>query len=179
MAVNRVAAFLASLKESQLLDDKQLADVGKSPLAKGEDPMPLAKEVMQKHGLTGFQVNQLVRGKGKELTLGPYRILDRLGEGGMGQVYKAFHPAMARTVALKVIRKDKLASPMAVNRFYQEIRSTAQLHHPNIVVAYDAGQADGTHYFAMEYVDGLDLSSNWMYLTRTPSLIVASCIPQL
>lgn len=158
MAVSRVASFIDNLRDTQLLDPKQLAEVARNPLAKGDDPMPLARDLIQRQALTAYQVNQLVRGRGKELVLGPYRLLDRLGEGGMGQVYKAFHQPMNRVVALKVIKKEKLAKAEAVSRFYQEIRAAAQLHHPNIVVAYDAGQADDTHFFAMEFVEGTDLS---------------------
>src|SRR5207247_8198334 len=102
--------------------------------------------------------SQLAAGRGKELTIGPYRVLDRLGEGAMGQVYKAHHAVMRRTVALKVIRKEYLADPTAVARFYKEVQAAAQLVHPNIVLAYDAGQAGAIHYFAMEYVDGIDLA---------------------
>src|SRR5262249_54951834 len=68
------------------------------------------------------------------------------------------HALMSRVVALKVIRKDKLANPDSVKRFYQEVQSAAQLHHPNVVIAHDAGPAGSTHYFAMEYVEGVDLA---------------------
>jgi serine/threonine protein kinase len=76
----------------------------------------------------------------------------------MGQVFQARHRHMQRTVALKLIRKEKLANEDAVKRFYQEVQAAAQLHHPNIVVAYDAGPAGTAHYFAMEYVEGTDLA---------------------
>ncbi|MFO0930612.1 MAG: hypothetical protein U0736_26865 [Gemmataceae bacterium] len=56
------------------------------------------------------------------------------------------------------IRKEKLGTEAAVRRFYQEVQAAAQLHHPNIVLAYDAGPAGAAHYFAMEYVDGVDLA---------------------
>src|SRR5262249_33241491 len=58
---------------------------------------------------------------------------------------------------LKVIRKERLSSPQAVGRFYQEVQAAGRLHHPNIVIAYDVGEDKGAHYFAMEYVDGKDL----------------------
>ena len=67
--------------------------------------------------LTPFQVNQLLQGRGADLVLGPYRLLDRMGEGGMGQVFKAQHEQLGRIVALKVIRKDKLADPNISNAF--------------------------------------------------------------
>jgi serine/threonine protein kinase len=76
----------------------------------------------------------------------------------MGEVFKGRHVHMGRLVALKMIRKDRLSKPEAVQRFYQEVHLAAQLHHPNIVLAYDAGPAGNAHYFAMEYIEGCDLS---------------------
>jgi serine/threonine-protein kinase len=173
MAANRMASFIDNLRDSQLLEPKQLDEVSRNPLAQAEDPMPLARELIQRQALTAFQVNQLVRGRGKELVLGPYRIIDRIGEGGMGQVYKAYHQPMSRMVALKLIRKEKLTKPDAVSRFYQEIRAAAQLNHPNIVIAYDAGQADDTLYFAMEYVEGIDLAK--LVKDKGPLPVPAAC----
>src|SRR5262249_7870114 len=98
------------------------------------------------------------KGNGKELVVGPYRLLDRLGEGGMGTVYKAIHMTMGRIVALKVIKKDKLSNPLAVKRFQQEVQTAGKLVHPNIVMAFDAGQLNDTHCFAMEYIEGVDLA---------------------
>ena len=70
--------------------------------------------------------------------IGQYRLLGRLGEGGMGQVYRATHRHMGRTVALKVIRKERLANADSVQRFYQEVQLASQLNHQNIAIAYDA-----------------------------------------
>src|SRR5262249_45277996 len=100
----------------------------------------------------------LAQGKAGELRLGPYLLLERIGEGANGQVFKARHTTMDRVVALKVMRKDKLNTQQAVQRFYQEVKAAARLHHPNIVLAYNAGEAGGAHYFAMEFVEGKDLS---------------------
>jgi serine/threonine protein kinase len=158
MAANRVATFLEQLRESQLLEKAALDEVSRTKLAQGDDPMPLARELLQRNSLTSYQVNMLLQGKGRELAVGPYRLLDRLGEGGMGFVYKARHQTMGRTVALKVIRKERVGSSHNVKRFLQEIRAVSQLSHPNIVTAYDTGQVGDLHYYAMEFVDGVDLS---------------------
>ena len=91
--------------------------------------------------------------------LNGYQILGELGRGGMGVVYKALHQRMNRTVAVKVIEQSHLANPDAIHRFYREVQAAAQLSHPNIVLAYDAGEYDGSNYFVMEYVEGLDLGS--------------------
>jgi serine/threonine-protein kinase len=173
MVSGRVTAFLDCLRETRLLEATQLDEAGKSPLARGDDPAPLARDLVQRQWLTPFQVNQVLQGRGKELVLGPYQLLDRLGEGGMGQVYKACHATMKRTVALKIIRKDRLANPQAVQRFYQEVQIAAKLSHPNIVLAYDAGQAGDVHYFAMEYVEGTDLAR--LVKERGPLPVADAC----
>jgi serine/threonine-protein kinase len=100
----------------------------------------------------------LQHGRNAELLLGSYVLLDRIGAGGMGQVYKARNWKMNRIAALKVIRKERLDKPETVQRFYREARAAAQLNHPNVVLAYDADEVNGTHYFAMEYVEGNDLA---------------------
>ncbi len=82
-------------------------------------------------------------------------ILDLIGRGGMGAVYKARQPALDRFVALKILPPQ--ASPDFAERFAREARSLARLNHPNIVGVYDFGQAAGYHYFVMEYVDGANL----------------------
>ena len=86
-----------------------------------------------------------------------YELLELLGAGGMGQVYKARHRLMKRIVAVKLIRKECLTHPTAVRRFQREVQAAAKLLHPNIVLAYDADQAGATHFFVMEYVQGKDL----------------------
>lgn len=121
--------------------------------------------------LTPSQVELLLDGRGASLTLGPYRILDRLGAGGMGQVYRAEHVLMKRVVALKVMAaepspdaprgRDQVTLPSLclVPRaaFLREVQAAAQLRHPNIVMAYDATELDGLLVLVMEYVEGIDL----------------------
>jgi eukaryotic-like serine/threonine-protein kinase len=87
-----------------------------------------------------------------------YRLLKLLGAGGMGAVYQAEHGVMRRLVALKVINREYTSNPAAAERFQREIRAAAQLHHPNIVAAYDAEQAGDTHFLVMEYIDGVNLA---------------------
>ena len=87
-----------------------------------------------------------------------YRVLELLGKGGMGDVYKAEHTLMNRAVALKVINRELVQNAQAVERFRREVQSAAQLAHPNIVTAYDAEQAGDMHLLVMEYVPGDNLS---------------------
>jgi serine/threonine protein kinase len=90
-------------------------------------------------------------------TIGEYTILNPIGAGGMGQVYKAIHRRMDRVVALKILPPEAVSSPEAVERFHREVRVAARLIHPNIVTAYDAGDQAGVHFLVMEYVEGDDL----------------------
>ena len=116
---------------------------------------------MQRGWLTAFQINYLFQGKGNELTLGPYVLLERLGEGGMGQVFKARHLLMRRLVAVKLIRKERLSDPESSARFHPA-RSGAVVEAScsirNIVMAFDAAEVGDIHFLAMEYVEGMDLS---------------------
>lgn len=87
-----------------------------------------------------------------------YDLLEKIGAGGMGTVYKALHSRLKKIVALKVLAEHRLNDPAAVTRFSREMQAVGKLAHPNIVKALDAGEADGRHYLVMEYIDGIDLS---------------------
>jgi serine/threonine protein kinase len=87
-----------------------------------------------------------------------YEIVRLIGKGGMGDVYEAIHRKMERRVALKVINRELFQKTEAVNRFHREVKTAAQLSHPNIVTSHDADQAGDFHFMVMEYVDGIDLS---------------------
>ncbi len=91
-------------------------------------------------------------------TVPGYTIMSKLGQGGMGQVFKALQTRLDRVVALKIIKQEcLLQEPKAAKRFQREAQAAAQLNHPNIIVVYDFNQVDNTYYIAMEYVDGIDL----------------------
>ena len=87
-----------------------------------------------------------------------YEVLGLIGKGGMGDVYRARHRKMERTVALKVINRGLVQKTDAVDRFHREVKAAAQLSHPNIVTSHDADQAGDFHFMVMEHVDGVDLS---------------------
>jgi WD40 repeat protein/serine/threonine protein kinase len=90
---------------------------------------------------------------------GDYELLQELGHGGMGVVYKARQMKLNRTVALKMLLLGQFSSEQSVKRFEREAQAAAALHHPNIVSIYDVGEIEGQHYFTMEYVEGRSLAS--------------------
>ena len=105
--------------------------------------------------------------------LGPYQLLDKLGEGGMGAVYKARHTKLDRLVALKVLPPHVLSRPDALSRFEREMKAVGKLQHPNVVQALDAGDFGGVHYLSMEYVEGQDLLE--LVKAKGPMSVVNAC----
>lgn len=92
------------------------------------------------------------------VSLRDYRILEKIGEGGMGAVYKALHTRLDRVVALKALPLERTRDEQSISRFAREMKAVGKLDHPNIVRAMDAGDHEGQHYLAMEFVQGVDLS---------------------
>jgi formylglycine-generating enzyme required for sulfatase activity/serine/threonine protein kinase len=166
--------FLERLRRYRVLEPDQLNEVEEILAPRFAEPKDLAREILQRGWLTAYQVNQLLQEKPQELRLGSYILVERLGQGGMGSVFKARHEKLDRIVALKVVRKDLLAGAQALRRFRHEIRAAAQLNHPHIVLAYDADEADGTHFYAMQYVPGVDLA-RWLK-KNGPLPVAAACV---
>jgi serine/threonine protein kinase/WD40 repeat protein len=102
-----------------------------------------------------------------------YDVEGPLGAGGMGDVYKARHRLMQRAVALKVISTKRMHRATAVERFQREARAAAQLSHPNIVTAFDAEQAGGTHFLVMEFIEGTSLDR--LVAERGPLVVDRAC----
>jgi serine/threonine-protein kinase len=173
MAIHSADALAQIILDSQLLEPAQTRELTRSLMGRFQEPKALARDLLQRGWLTTYQVNHLFQGRASDLLLGAYVIEERLGEGGMGQVFRARHKLLNRRVALKVIRKERLSNPDFVRRFYREIQAAAQLSHPNIVVAYDADHVGDTHFFAMEYVDGVDLSR--LVRDKGPLPIATAC----
>jgi len=158
MAIKTVPQLFQGLRAASLLTNAQVDVVAKELLPRMTDPRALARELLKRNWVTPYQINQLFLDRGPDLNLGPYVLLERVGEGGMGQVFKARHRKLNRNVALKVIRRDKLGNAEAVRRFYREVQAASKLDHPNIVTAIDADEVNGNCYFAMEFVEGATLS---------------------
>ena len=117
----------------------------------------LARVIVQRGWVTPYQINQLLQGRGRELVLGPYLILERLGEGGAGQAFKARHQKMNRVVALKAIRSESLADAEVVGRFYREIHGRQPARSSERGSRLRCGARGAAYFLAMEYVEGTDL----------------------
>jgi len=156
--VATAADFVETIRRSGLVEPAQLEELLALPPAERVDLRALARDLVKRGWLTAYQINQIMLGREKELLLGQYVLLERIGEGGMGQVFRARHQNLGRVVALKLIRQDRLGNALAGKRFRREIQAAAQLTHPNIVLAFDADQVGDTHFFAMEFVEGIDLA---------------------
>src|SRR5437588_13105860 len=128
------STFFKHLRRSRLLSKQELEEVVAS-LPEGDKASVLARALVARGALTEFQARQLLAGRSRRLVLGQYRIVDRIGRGGMGQVFKAIHASMGRTVALKVVLPELLKDASALHLFKREVRTAAQLQHPNIVTA--------------------------------------------
>jgi serine/threonine protein kinase len=117
-------------------------------------PPPQLAEVLVRDGvITHFQAEQFLQGKFRGLIVGQYKILERLGKGGMATVYLCEHPEYGR-VAMKVLPKNFAKDAEYLERFYREAQTTARLDHPNIVRAIEVCRDETRHYLVMEYVDG-------------------------
>jgi CheY-like chemotaxis protein len=124
-----------------------------------DDGAAVAERLVESGSLTRFQAEAVRERNFEQLQIGNYQILDRLGAGGMGTVYKARHRRMKRVVAIKVLSASASKSDTFVQRFQREVEAVARLSHPNIVMAYDADEAEVGHFLVMEFVNGRDLAT--------------------
>lgn len=156
--------FRDAAVRSKLVSEEQLEHaIATIVQSKGGDPQiatnigdrPIAKKLVEMNVLSTYQADQLMTGRAK-LNLGPYIITDWIGQGGMGQVFKAVHELLGRESAVKVLPQHK-STPEAIESFRREIRAQAKLDHPNLVRAFDAGEDGNVHFLVVEYVPGTDL----------------------
>ena len=131
----RLEQFVQHIMQSGLLSAAEISAhyEGLPPEKLPQDSQALARALVKANQLTKYQAELVYQGKIKGLAFGDYRVLDKLGEGGMGVVFKAEHRRMKRLVAVKMIAGAAMKSPDAVKRFYREVEAAAKLQHPNIV----------------------------------------------
>src|SRR5262249_26205676 len=157
-----LAQSLQHLSDSGIMspDDIQSCQHGLPSARKSaDDVQEFARELVRRKKFTAYQATAAYQGKVNALLFGNYVVLDKLGQGGMGMVFKARHRRMNRVVALKVMSQQAMKAPDAVKRFRREVEAAARLTHPNIVAAIDADEARGVHFLVMEYVEGSDLAA--------------------
>jgi formylglycine-generating enzyme required for sulfatase activity/serine/threonine protein kinase len=172
-AADPTAAFFANIRGSGLLDPVRLQELWAWIATERPDVQGVAKELSRRGWLSAFQIKEIFKGRGRELTIDRYVLKDLLGEGGMGRVFRAHDTRMGRDVAVKVIRKDKLQHPAAAGRFRHEIEALGKMRHPNVVEVYDADLAGGTQYYVMELIDGTDLTK--VVRDRGPLPVAEAC----
>jgi serine/threonine-protein kinase len=157
MLIDSVDTLLAVLRRAEVLTPEQADEAARELGPLYTDPVALGEYLVEIDWLTAYQLQLLLLGRWDQLTVGPYQILDRLGEGGVSEVFKAWDTQRGRVVALKVLRQHLVEAPDALHQFQRELQAVTRLSHPNIVKTYDAHQVGGLHYFAMEFVEGMDL----------------------
>jgi serine/threonine protein kinase len=157
-----------------LLDDESLGESCHALEKRGEaiTGANLLAWLVAEGKLTPFQAAEIENGRADRLVLGNYLVLSRLGEGGMGAVFRALHRRMQRLVAIKLIRKE-LATPTFIALFRREIRLSARLNHLHVVVAHDADHCAAGDFLVMEYVEGGSLRD---IVQRTGKLSVPEAI---
>jgi serine/threonine-protein kinase len=149
----------ALIRRSGILSDRQFEEIS-GKVRSGAYPaetLALAERLVAEGILTGFQANRFLRNKTHGLIVGPYMILDHLGAGGRGRVFKAQHRLMGRLAALKIIAPHIASRASSIARFHREMRLIGRLDHPNVVRAFDADQIGDLLYIVMEYVPGRSL----------------------
>ncbi len=161
---SRKSAFERYALASGLLTEEQLNEARAALRWSGGDQpdgdapatdRKLADKLVEQGRLNAWQASQLFEGRTK-FNLGLYRIIDSIGQGGMGQVFKAEHGVLGRIVAVKVLPRKK-STPDAIASFTREIQAQAKLDHKNLVRAFDAGHDGNVYYLVTEYVPGSDL----------------------
>lgn len=136
---------------------EQILQIRKRAREQGEQPLGILPLIRKKEYVNEDELNEITEAVDLRLIsqkISGYKLTEKLGEGSMGEVYKAVQMSMDRTVALKTIHTNFVDRENFVERFKREARIVASLNHPNILIGYDFGEGEGLYYFVMEYVDG-------------------------
>jgi response regulator RpfG family c-di-GMP phosphodiesterase/serine/threonine protein kinase len=181
--VSNPAPFLAELLKSGVVlheDWEALPQPVRAELGRCADTKDFIGRLVRTGLITEYQASRLESGRYFGLVLGNYRVLDRLGSGGMGVVYRAEHIHLRRVVAIQVFNPMDEPHPVLLQRFHAEIRATARLQHPNVIGALDVGEAvspdpnsPNLHYFVMEYVLGQNLDQ--LVRSQGPLPVAMAC----
>ena len=157
MAVSTVDEYLSVLEKSKLLGSEQLVEAQRLA-GESSDAAALARALARENLVSRWQAGTLLAlGQRAQLRLGKYKLIQRLGKGGMGTVFLAEHVTMNRRVALKIVPRSIAENRASLERFFAEARAIAALDHPNIVQAYSVDNEMDRYFIVMEFVDGQDL----------------------
>jgi eukaryotic-like serine/threonine-protein kinase len=156
--IDSVATLLHVLRRSRLLDPSQLNEVKANVAQDCEDPELVARRLADLGWLTPYQIGRIFEGTDQELVVGRYRILSLLGEGGLCQVFRAWDTGNRWVVALKVVHLHLRTQQEVLQQLRQEVEVMARLSHPNFIKVLQAPTDEASYYFAMEFIDGLDLA---------------------
>ncbi len=151
--------FLQHVERSQLVQPNKLSDVLRGVDVDGATGEELGAKLVDAHLITQWQAGKLGKGLWKDFFLGKYELLEKIGSGGMGVVYRGRHRSLDNKVAIKLLPRQQLRNSVATERFYREARAAAQLNHPNITRTFDVDQAGAFHYLVMEFIDGQTLAN--------------------
>jgi serine/threonine-protein kinase len=152
-----IPAIVDSLADHRLLAPERFDELVHEILPQCSEVGIVAPELVYRGWFTRYQMQQILRGDSESLVLGSYTLLEPLGQGGMGSVFRARNWKLDKTVAVKIIRQEQKCDPKTVRRFFREIQALGRISHPNIVLAFDADYDGNQLYYAMEYIPGTDL----------------------
>lgn len=166
------SAFLDALGKSGLLTAKQ-CDRASAKVELDSSAEDAAHQFVRLGLLTSFQAKRILAGKTDGFLLGPYEVLEPIGQGRGGKVYRARHRTMNRVVAIKLLTPERTRSTAFREAFQSATRAAVQLVHPHIVTTYDANQCDGRMYAVLEYVPGCNLET--LVHERGPLSVELAC----
>ena len=150
---NSFEELLSLIRKSGMVDEPRLTGwLARRSVGRGvpSDPREASDAMIADGILTNFQAEQFLLGKWRGFTIGKFKLLERVGVGGMGQVFLCEHMFMKRRVAVKVLPPAKAEHPAALGRLYREARAAGTLEHPNIVRTHDIDQDGNLHFIVME-----------------------------
>jgi serine/threonine protein kinase len=166
-----VREYCSLLKKSKLLPPDEVERLHRhwrEETSRTDDQVDqFRKFLVHRRALTEYQAALIQRGRAENFFLGGYKILDRIGKGQMGGVYKAVH-GLGQIVALKILPASRAKDQHVLGRFQREARLLTQLDHPNVVRAFQVGEANGVHYIVMEYLEGETLDEVLARRERLP-----------
>jgi serine/threonine-protein kinase len=158
MAIASSAALMEALRQSGLLDATRIDQLTESLHEHPRGPEDITNELVASGELTALHARRFLQDRSAELFLGPYLLLDAIGLGRVGRVFRARHRARGHIVAVKVLREDVRDDDQVLQRFRREVLAVSKLSHPNLVRACDVEEIGTAHFYAMEYVAGRNLA---------------------